>query len=78
MYFLYIVTLPQNTIWEISTATHGDAVVTESILWKWLCQHISNLVLRIYGVNFDEPLSNVFSEVMIAYIDVLSSRAEFR
>ena len=77
VYFLDIVTLPQNTIWEISTATHGDAVVTESILRKWFCKHISNLILRVYGVNFDEPLSNMLTEMMITYNDVFCSWTEF-
>lgn len=68
--FLDITTLPQNTFWHELTAKHDVAMMEKGILWYGLIQNVSDLIFTFYGINFDEPLSNMFPKILITYIDM--------
>jgi hypothetical protein len=46
------------------------------ILCQGLGKSISNRILGVNGEYFDKPLLHMFAKMMIAYIDVLGSRAK--
>jgi hypothetical protein len=48
------------------------------ILCQELGESISNLILGVNGEYFDKPLPHMFAKMMLAYIDVLGSRAKLR
>jgi hypothetical protein len=45
------------------------------ILCQGLGKSISNLFLGVNGEYFDKPLLHMLAKMMVAYADVLSSRA---
>jgi hypothetical protein len=48
----------------------------KNILCQGFGKSISNLILGVNGEYFDKPLSQMFAKMMVAYIDVLGSRAK--
>ncbi len=46
------------------------------ILYQGLDKSISNLILGVNGQYFDKPLLHMFAKMMVAYVDVLGSRAK--
>ncbi len=45
------------------------------VLCQGLGKSISNLILGVNGEYFDKPLPHMFAKMMVAYVDVLGSRA---
>ncbi len=37
---------------------------------------MSNLILGVNGEYFDKPLPHIFAKMLVAYVDVLGSRAK--
>jgi hypothetical protein len=48
----------------------------KNILCQGLGKSISNLILGVNGEYFDKPLPHMFVKMMVAYVDVLGSRAK--
>ncbi len=46
------------------------------ILCQRLGKSVSNLILGVSGEYFDKPLPHMFAKMMVAYVDVLGSRAK--
>jgi hypothetical protein len=46
------------------------------ILSQGLGKSINNLILGVNGEYFDMPLLHMFPKMMVAYVDVLGSRAK--
>jgi hypothetical protein len=46
------------------------------ILGQGLGKSTSNLILGVNGEYYDKPLMHMFAEMMVAYVDVLGSRAK--
>jgi hypothetical protein len=46
------------------------------ILCQGLGKSISNQILSVYGEYYHKPLTHMFAKMMIAYVDVLGSRAK--
>ncbi len=53
-----------------------DAVTNKVVLWQGLGEHISDLVGGSYWEDLDEPLLHMFTEVMVADVDVLGAGAQ--
>jgi hypothetical protein len=51
-------------------------VLLEDILRKGFSKGVSNWILSSYWEDLDKPISYVFAKVMIAYVDVLGTRAK--
>ena len=47
------------------------------VLFPGLGKSVSNLILGVNGEYFDKPLPHMFAKMMVAYVDVLGSRAKF-
>jgi hypothetical protein len=45
-------------------------------LCQGLGKSVSNLILGVNGEYFDKPLLHMFAKMMVAYVDVLGSRAK--
>jgi hypothetical protein len=48
----------------------------KNILCQGLSKSISNLILGVNGEYFYKPLPHMFAKMMVAYVDVLGSRAK--
>jgi hypothetical protein len=48
----------------------------KNILCQELSKSISNLIFGVNGEYFDKPLPQMFAKMMVAYVDVLGSRAK--
>ncbi len=46
------------------------------MLFQRFGESISNLILGVNGEYFDKPFPHMFVKMMVAYIDVLGSRAK--
>ncbi len=51
-------------------------MMLEYILCQGLGKSISDLILGVNGECFDKPLPHMFVKMMVAYVDVLGSRAK--
>ena len=54
------------------------AQTQESVLVKWLRQHVGDLVLGRHVVDGDELLPNMISEVMVHQVDMFGSGTHLR
>ncbi len=70
------VTLPHfGSLWR-SLAAHEATMTLKNFLCQGLGKSISNLILGVNGEYFDKPFPHMFAKMMVAYIDVLGSRAK--
>ncbi len=71
-------TLPPNvTLTHWLRTQNSLAMALKVVLRNSLCEDIGDLVFRPDGINFNEPMSNVLTEVVKAGVDVLGARAKF-
>jgi hypothetical protein len=62
-------------LWK-SLAAHEATMTLKIILCQEFGKNVSNLILGVNGKYFDKPLLHMFAKIMVAYIDVLGSRAK--
>ncbi len=60
---------------ERSLATHGAAMTLEVVLRQWFCESISDLIAGVDRKDLDKALPNMLAKMMVAHVNVLSSRA---
>ncbi len=60
-----------------SPSTKSNAVACKVILSQCFGKHISNLVSSTNREDLDESLANIFTKMMVAYIDVLGAWTKF-
>jgi hypothetical protein len=61
---------------ERSLAAHEATMTLKITLCQRLGKRISNLILGVNGECFDKPLPHMFAKMMVAYLDMLGSRAK--
>jgi hypothetical protein len=57
-------------------AAHEATMMLKNVLCQGLGKNISNLILGVNGEYFDKPLPHMFTKMMLAYVDVLGSKAK--
>jgi hypothetical protein len=60
----------------MSLAAHEATMMMKIVLCQGLGMSISNLILGVNGEYFDKSLLHMFAKMMVAYVDVLCSRAK--
>jgi hypothetical protein len=69
-------TLPHfGSLWR-SLATHEATMTLRIILCQGFGKSISNLILCVNGEYFDKAIPHMFAKMLVAYVDVLVSRAK--
>ncbi len=68
------VTLPHFGCLERILTAHEAAMTLEVILCQSLGKYVSNLVFCVDREDLDKSLTNMFTEVVVANINVLGSR----
>ncbi len=63
-----------GSLWR-SLATHEVKMTLKIVLCQGLGKSISNLILGVNGEYFEAPSAHV-AKMMVAYVDVLGSRAK--
>ena len=61
-----------------SLAAHEATMMLKVILCQGFGECVSNLVLGVHREDLDESLAYMFAKMMVAYVNVLGSRAKFR